>query len=245
MVTRRILNARALLALSLLACAAPLAAHDIAPPPRTVSTSGEGEISVKPDRARLVMGVDKLSPEIKTAETEVNKVVRAYVAEAKSLGAKDEQISTTGVSIQPEYVWDEKERQQRLTGYRVRREIVVLVSDLNKLGDYLQRATKAGVNQVNPPMLESSRQRELTREAMALAAQDAQSKAKLLAETLGVKLGPVRTVSSHDAGPPPPVMMKAMAMRAEAADGNAEMGISLGEIRHRATVSAEFELLAP
>ena len=70
-----------------------------------MSVSGEGEVAVKPDRARLNLGVDQLSPDVKAAESEVNKVVRAYLVEAKTLGAKDEQIQTTGVSIQPDSCW--------------------------------------------------------------------------------------------------------------------------------------------
>lgn len=50
------------------------------------------------------MSVEKIDPDLKKAEGEVNKVVRAYLAEAKALGARDEQVSTTGVSINPEYV---------------------------------------------------------------------------------------------------------------------------------------------
>jgi len=106
------------------------------------------------------------------------------------------------------------------------------------------RATKAGANQVNPPLLESSKAKELEQQALVKAAEHARGKARLLAETLGAKLGPVRSISADDAGPPPPMPMKAMALRAEAADsGNQEMGVALGEIRYRATVSAEFDLI--
>lgn len=238
--------AGALLALILLAGATPLAAHDSPPPlPRTISVSGEAEVAVRPDRARLVLGVDQLSAEVKTAEAEVNKVVRAYLAEAKALGARDEDVQTTGVSIQPEYVWDDKARQQKLAGYRVRREVVVVVGDLARLGDFILRATRAGVNQVQAPALESSTAKEHENRALAKAAEDARARAQLLADTLKVKLGPVRNLSALQSGPPPPIPMKAMAMRAESADGNAEMGIAAGEIRFRATVQAEFDLLVP
>lgn len=231
------------LALGSLIFSAHAHAHENHPPLRTVSVSGEGEVGVRPDRARLVMYVDKLAPDVKTGEAEVNKVVRAYLAEAKALGVKEEQLSTTGVSIQPEYVWDEKSRQQKLTGYRVRREITVVVNDLEQLGEFILRATKVGVNQINPPLLESSKAKEIERQALVKAAEAAKSKALLLAETLNAKLGPVRSISANDANVPPPMQMKEMAMRAQNADANAEMGISLGEIRYRANVSAEFDLL--
>jgi uncharacterized protein len=236
------------LALALAVLASPLAQAQSSaqtpaePPHRHVAVSGQGEVAVLPDRARVRMGVTQVSPDLLAAETKVNTVVRAFLTEARALGLKDEHVNTTGVSIQPEYVWDEKERNNRLVGYRVSRDIEALVIDLGKLGDVMLRATKVGVNQVQPPQLESSKAREVQQQALVKAAQDAQARARLLAETLGMKLGAVHSISAHEAGPQPP-MPKMMAMRAEADGGNAEMGINAGELRYGATVSAEFELV--
>lgn len=237
----------AALLLPLLLLTSTAFADDTAANRRTVSVSGQGEVSVEPDRARLSLGVEATNPELKAAEAEVNKVVRAYLVEAKSLGLKDEQISTAGVTINPEYVWDDKTRRQKFTGYKAQRQIDVRVDDLTQIGDLILRATKVGINQVNSPVLESSKAKELQRQALIKATEDARGKAQLLADTLNVKLGAVRSVSASDA-PPPPVMYKVAMMRAAApmADsGNAEMGFSGGEIKYSANVSAEFDLIAP
>jgi len=219
-------------------------AHE-APMPRVIAVSGEGEVSVKPDRAQLSMSVEKLDPDLKKAEAEVNRVVRAYLAEAKTLGAKDEHVSTTGVSINPEYVWPEGGGARRFTGYRVSRQISVRIENLDKLGDFILRATAAGVNQVNPPSLESSKRKELEREALAKAADDARDKARVLAETLKVRLGVAYRITESGVDMPAPVMYQMKASRAAAADEEAGMGIALGEIKLHANVSVEFELLAP
>ncbi|MGH8457492.1 MAG: SIMPL domain-containing protein [Stenotrophobium sp.] len=238
-----------LLALALLAPGI-VAAHDHSPPDRrSVTVSGEGEVSAKPDRARLALSVDNLSTDVKSAEAEVNRVTRAYLAQAKSLGVKDEQISTAGMTLNPEYVWDDKARKQTLAGYRARRQITVTVDNLDKLGDLILAATSAGVNQINPPVLESSKAKELSRQALVKAAEDARAKAQLLADTLGVKLGTVRSLSASDssAAPPPrPVMFMAKAMAAAPADesGNDQMGFAAGEIKFSASVNAEFDLIA-
>lgn len=215
------------------------------PPHRHVAVSGEGEVTVTPDRARLHMAVTRVMPDLLAAEAEVNTTVRDYLTEARMLGVRDEDLNTTGVSISPEYVWDEKERNNRLVGYRVSRDIDLLVARLDRLGDLVLKATKVGVNQVQPPQLESSRARELQQQALAKAALDAQARARLLAETLGAKLGAVHQVTASESSPSPP-MPKMMAMRASAdGGGNEEMGINAGELRYRATVSAEFELVLP
>lgn len=217
------------------------------PPHRHVSVGGQGEVMAQPDRARVQIGVTQLNADLPTAEAAVNKVVRAFLAETKALGIKDEHVNSSGISIQPEYVWDEKERANRLVGYRVSRDIQVLVLKLDQLGDVILRATKVGVNQVQAPQLESSKAQDIQRQALVKAAQDAQARAKLLAETLGMKLGAVHQINGADSSPPPP-MPKAMMMRgAMVSDGggNAEMGLSPGELRYSASVQAEFELLPP
>lgn len=236
----------AVLLLPLMLLTANVQADDAAANRRNVNVSGQGEVSVAPDRARLTLGVEASNAQLKLAEAAVNKVVRDYLAEAKALGLKDEQISTAGVTINPEYVWDDKAKRQVFTGYKASRQIELRVDDLTVIGDLILRATKVGVNQVNPPVLESSKAKELTRQALVKATEDARSKAQLLADTLGVKLGAVRNISANDSAPAP-MMYKVAMMRSPAADagGNEEMGFSGGLIKYNASVNAEFDLLAP
>ena len=176
--------AAALLVPLLLACSMAQAAEE---PRRVVAVNGQGEVSTRPDRARLNLAADALNTDLKAAEAEVNRIVRAYLAEAKSLGAKDEQISTAGININPEYVWDEKTRRNKLVGYRARRDIDIVVSDLDKLGDFVLRATKVGVNHVSAPVLESSKSKDLMKEALAKAQPilDPMAKAVIHAGQLG------------------------------------------------------------
>lgn len=222
-------------------CAAATAGEPLPPP--TIAVGGHGEVTTLPDRARVALAVDALNSEVKAAEAEVNTVVRRALEEFRTLGLKAEDIATSGTSLQPEYVWDEKARRQVLTGYRARRELQIAVRDLEQLGDVLLRATRAGVNQVKPPALESSRADAFEREALAKAAKDARAKAEVLAQALDVKLGAARVVRESGAAPPP-VLYKAMAVRAEAAfdSGNQEMGLSTGEIRIVADVQVEFDI---
>lgn len=225
-----------------LALSAPFASAEDNYPP-TIAVGGHGEVSTTPDRAQLALAVDNVDQELAKARSNVDGVVRKYLESLTKLGIKPADISTTGVSLQPEYVWDEAGRKQTLVGYRARRDIRIVVHNLDQLGDLILRATDAGVNQINPPVLESSKAESLGREALATAAKDAQIKAETLAKSLGVKLGSARVVR-ESGGNAPPMMVKAMAMRGgEAFDsGNQQMGMSTGEIRISADVQVEFDL---
>jgi len=232
---------KALLALCLL-CGA-VAQADPAPDRRAVTVSGQGEVSAAPDRARLGMAVEQTDPDLKAAQAKVNGVVRNYLQQARALGARDEDISTASLSITAEYDYSGG-KGRKFLGYHVNRGITVVVRDLDKIGDYLQRATDAGINNVSNPQLESSRAEELQRQALAKAALDAQAKAKLLAETLGVKLGPVHTISaSSEVIRPPGPQPRMMAMAAAAPSGNEEMGFAAGELKYTGNLTAEFDLL--
>lgn len=237
---RRLPLAVALLAFSFAAAAAE-------PAPRVVQVTGQGEATVAPDRARLSMAIEARNVDLRVAETKVNDGTRAVLKELKGLGLKDEDISTAGYSVNPEYDW--VDNQQKFRAYFARREINVTVRDLNKVGDVLLRLTKAGVNQINPPVLESSKMKETERAALALAVADAAAQAGVIAEGLSLKLGLPRTVNATSQAYNPPVPMpRMMAMKASSdaapeMSGNEQTGFSAGLIRATSTLTAEFELL--
>lgn len=225
--------------------ALPAAAHDPAPL-HVITVSGTGEATARPDRARLALGVESRSLELKKAEDAVNAVVRAYLKDARTLGARDEDLASSASSIYPEYVWEEG-KGQRFTGYRVSRSLEVRVTNLDRLGDFLLKATADGVTQVNPPMLESSKADEIARQALAKAADNARAKARVLAEQLGAKLGGVQRIAEQGTALPPMPMVYAARAKSAAMDeaGNDQMGLSLGELRVTASITADFDLLPP
>lgn len=237
---RRLPFAAALLALT-------TAAHAAEPTPRVVQVTGQGEATVLPDRARLSMAIEARHAELAQAETKVNDSTRAALAALKGLGIKAEDISTAGYSVNPEYDW--VDNQQKFRAYFARREVNVTLHDLGKVGDVMLRLTKAGVNQINPPVLESSQMKQTERTALARAVDDASAQARVVAESLSLKLGLVRTLNASTAGAQPPMpmprvmMMKASADAAPEMSGNEQTGFSAGLIRATSTVTAEFELL--
>lgn len=236
---RRLPLAAALLTLSFAAAAEPA--------PRVVQVTGQGEATVAPDRARLSMAIEARNADLKLAETKVNDGARAVLAALKGLGLKDEDISTAGYSVNPEYDW--VDNQQKFRAYFARREVNVTVRDLNKVGDVLLKLTKAGVNQINPPVLESSKMKETERAALARAVEDATAQARVIAEGLSLKLGLPRTVNASTQGIQPPMPMpRVMAMKASAdagteMSGNEQTGFTAGVIKATSSITAEFELL--
>lgn len=227
--------------LSLLVVSGSACAHETAvEQPRTIAVSGQAEVQARPDQAMLTVAVDEVADQVPVAEKRVNQVVGQFLKRARELGAGDKDLQAPGLQVQPEYEWEEKSRKRQLIGYRVSREVTVRIADLSKLGDFIQGATAAGMNRVQPPSLGLSDEDAHAAKALELAADDAKARAALLAKRLGAKLGPVRNITVQDFHRPQPVAMKMMA-RAESAD--ASMPVETGELDVRASVHVSFDLI--
>lgn len=232
-------------AIAALSFAAAVHAKSALPPTQVVQVAGQGEATVAPDRARISMAVEARNLQLSAAEAKVNEGTRAAVAAFKSLGLKEADINTAGYSVNAEFDW--VNGKQKFKGYLAVRNIELTVRDLSKIGDVLLSATQAGINNVQPPVLEATKMKDTERQALARATEDAVQQARVIAEALGLKLGSVRTINANantDSQPQPMPRMKVM-MAAPAADmsGNEQMGFSAGQITAHASVTAEFALL--
>lgn len=213
-----------------------------APPPRTVNVSGQGEVRSEPDRALVTLGVEARRPKMEEARAEVGRTVDAVLKLTRDLKIDPQYVHATRITIQPEYNWNAAERERVLLGYFVARQVQVELRNLDQLGSLLERAVDLGVNQVNDPQLDSSRKRELEREALAKAVEDARQNATVLAGAAGLKLGAARTISAQSVSPSPqPMYRMAMAAAQEAAPAPYQSG----EMTFTANVQVEFDLLAP
>jgi uncharacterized protein YggE len=233
-----------LLAGLLAAIALPVvAARADEPRPRTVSVSGQGEVSAEPDLAYVTLGVEARRPTMAEARAEVAKTVERVLALCKDLRIDPKLVNATRIQVQPEYSWNDKERKQFLVGYIVSRQVQVELRDLEQLGPLLERAVSAGVNQVGDPVLDSTKRKQLERQAMTLAVQDARANAETLAQAAGVRLGPVRTLNAASSPPVMPMYRSKMVMADAAAAPPPEASYQPGEMKFNANVSAEYDLV--
>lgn len=224
--------------------ATTLSAQTAVPPPRTLSVSGQGEVRAEPDRAFVTLGVEARNGRMESARAEVTRTVEAVLKLTRDLKIDPKYVHATRITVQPEYNWDGQARERTLLGYLVSRQVQVELRNLDQLGLLLEKAVDAGVNQVNDPQLDASRKRELEREALAKAVEDARMNAEVVARAAGVKLGTARTIVAQSVSAPQPIAYR-MAARAADAGAGAEGTYQSGEITLNASVQVEFDLVAP
>jgi uncharacterized protein YggE len=209
-------------------------------PPRLIAVQGEGSVVVAPDRATVMLSIAARHRDLAKAQAEADEVVARVMEVADDLDIAKEKVQTTGIEIQPEFEWQNGKRVS--LGYLVQRTSTIELEDLTKLGDLMEKALATGVNEVSAPMLSSSKRKELAREALRLAGEDATRNAEAIADSLGAEVGRLYGASGQGGGDPPRPMM---AMRAKAISAES-MGVAetyaAGEIRVTATVHAQFEI---
>ena len=134
--------------------------------------------------------------------------------------------------------WNQQAQKQELQGYVVSRQVDVELRDLDKLGTLMERAVSAGANQVGGASMDSTRRKELERQAMALAVQDAHLNAGTLAHAAGAELGAVRALNASSSPPQMP-MYRMAAADAAAGAPPPEATYQAGDMTFAARVSAE------
>src|SRR5579871_6735331 len=118
--------------------------------PRTINVSGQGEVSGKPDQARLSAGVLTQAPMAAAALSANTTAMNRIFAALKAAGIPDNKIQTSNFSVQPQYppYKPDSPDARTIIGYQVSNQVSVVVDDLSKLGPALDALVKSGANQL-------------------------------------------------------------------------------------------------
>lgn len=211
-------------ALPALALAAGLmlapAAHASDDAPRTITITGEGEVTAVPDIAYIDTGVvteGKTAAEALAANTRAMNEVFKGLEEA---GIEKRDMQTSQFSVYPVYEQakdDGRPHTPVIGGYRVQNQLTVKVRDLDKAGAILDRVVTLGSNQLSGIRFEIDNPKPLMNEARKAAVRDALERAKLYAGAAGVSVGEILSISENGYSMPRPYYAKdMMVMRAEA-----------------------------
>lgn len=151
--------------------------------------SGSGSVTIEPDIAIVVLGVevldDKVSDAKRRAASSSSKVLQAV----KSSGIADKDIQTSNLSIQPRYEY--KPTGRELIGYAVSWDIRVTVLDLDGIETLIDKAVTAGGENITISSInfQAKNRKTAESEARAIAVKEAIDHAQEIATAAGVNLG--------------------------------------------------------
>jgi hypothetical protein len=174
--------------------------------PRQVTVVGSGQVQGVPDTLTADVGIDFTAPDVTTAMNQTNDRQQAVINALTGAGVDRKDISTTEVSLQPEY----DSSGGAITGYRAGNSIRVKIHPADSASHVLAVIVGAGgdatrINSVSYSIADDS---QLVKDARARAFQDAKNRAEQYAQLSGLKLGKVISISEASGGastmPPAP-----------------------------------------
>lgn len=230
------------LALAGLAASAtlPLSAAQAQEVPRaTLAVNGEGEASAVPDLAIFSTGVLTSGKTADEALAANSRTMTAVIAAVKETGIEARDITTSGLSIQPQYTSPGPNSREapKLSGYEVRNTVAVKVRDIGQLGGLLDKLVQAGANQAGGLRFTVSDPGALEKQARMAALKDAQAQAQELAQAAGLRLVRLRRIAPVETGGAMPAPM--MAFKAEA---RAAVPVEAGETTVRAGITLVYDV---
>ena len=154
----------------------------------TVTAVGTATVTLTPDRATFIAGVNTQAKQVNEAQTANAAAMNQVLDALKAMNVEPQDLQTQNYSISPQYDYssDMMDGQQQLIGYTVSNTVVVTVRDLAKLPELLDAAVAAGANQTYGINFESSQSAAAFDTALTAATQDAMRKAKLMADAVGM-----------------------------------------------------------
>lgn len=165
---------------------------------KTISLSGAGSATAQANQATLTIGVQNEAPYASEAVEENARSMTAVInAILLALDISEDEITTViktvTYSVYPNYDYE----LRRVIGYQVINLVQVEVSDLDLVGDVIDAASEAGANRIDGISfgLSDDLIEELKLKAYRDALDDAETKAEVIAESLGLTLTGVFSVS--------------------------------------------------
>jgi uncharacterized protein len=181
---------------------------------REVTVVGSGKVEGTPDTVTVDAAIEAIAPDATSALGQSNERMSAVLDGVKSQGIDAKDISTTGVSLQPQYG-----DNSVITAYRASNSIAVKVRKFDVASAVITAIQTAGGNttRINSVKLSIEDDSQLVKDARARAFNDAKDRAQQYAELSGLDLGKVISITEAGANVPPPTPMPRYDAMSEAA----------------------------
>jgi uncharacterized protein len=172
-----------------------------------LSVGGRGQVSVRPDRATVVLGAVAQAEQASEAQRQVNAIMQRAFQQIRGIEIPEESITTVGLTLEPVYSHPSPRgeiREPRIVGFRARNSIRIRVDDLSLIGRVLDLGIEAGANELQGVHFELRDDRRARQEALRSAVQEARLKAETISEAMGVRLEQVVEIAEAEVGFRPP-----------------------------------------
>jgi uncharacterized protein YggE len=165
--------------------------------------TGQGKVTVTPDLALLVVGVEARGDTVAAAQADASAAMNGLMAALRNSGVAGEDIQTQRFRIDQRTRWDNVNDEEVVTGYQVTNTVTVKIRDIDSAGDIVDAAVEAGGDFIRISSFSFTVEDPAIYydEAREKATADAKDKAEKLAEQNGVGLGDPTFIAEYTSTP--------------------------------------------
>jgi uncharacterized protein len=204
-----------------------------------IAVTGRGEVKVSPDRATIQISVQTRASTAAAAAAENANKQQAVLTALRSLGLRNDQLSTINYNVYPEQRY-EQGKEPVIVAYNVTNTILAEVQRLTQVGPVIDAALSHGANMITSLQFYASNTEAARRTAIGTAIQRARADAEAAAKAANGTLGTLLEINIGAYSPPPPRPMMMMARKDVA---QAETPINPGEETLAVEVSTRWRFI--
>lgn len=185
---------------------------------QTISVVGTAETFLKPDLAEFTLTVSSQENDPTIAQNksaEKSNTIKAYL---KEKGVEEKDIKTESYTFGPKYEWVNAvcvagincpPGKNTLVGYTANETVTVKVRKMEQAGDLIAGVGERGATDISNLSFTIDDTDAAKEGVRKEAIEDAREKAKVLAESLGVRLGALQGFYDNQGGGPVPMYAEA------------------------------------
>ena len=201
------------------------------------------EVRSRPDQATVGAAVTTTAPTAVEAMRLNATAMDKLIAAAKARGIKAEDIQTSGISLSPQYDYNNQGNGQppRFLGYQVSNSVRATTSKIGDIGPLLDALVAAGGTNIDGPSFGMKDPDAQLVGARGIAIKAAEAKAADYARLAGFRGAELVSISEGGSfGPNPPMPMVRMAMDAGSAKATP---VEPGRVSNTLTLSFQYRLV--
>ncbi|MBP9674393.1 MAG: SIMPL domain-containing protein [Bacteriovoracaceae bacterium] len=210
-----------------------------------ISVQGTCIKQIVPDRGRVSLTVRELSKTPAEGQNRANEKYEKLRQDIKKLNLKDLELETSQFNVFERKEWEKDKMISK--GFETSMGLTITTSEVDRLGEVLGLGSKYQVESQGglESFVSSSRRQTEERNCLEVAMQDAKDKAKVMSETLKVKVGKPLLISENfgqSPMPQPRVMMMRKTMAQDSAEAQNVPQIEVGRQEIQRHIHVDFAL---
>ncbi|MDZ3831255.1 MAG: SIMPL domain-containing protein [Sphingopyxis sp.] len=208
-----------------------------------LSFSVSEEVRARPDQATIGAGVTALAPTAVEAIRTNAAAMDKLIAAAKKRGIKAEDIQTSGISLSPQYDYNNRGDGQppRFLGYQVTNSVRATTPNIEDIGPLLDALVAAGGTNIDGPWFAMKDPDAMLVGARGTAIKAAEAKAADYARLAGYRGAELVSITEGGSfgGPQPMPFGRAM----DALEAKASTPVEPGRVANTLTLNFQYRLL--